>query len=284
MNILIAGATGSVGRELVTLAKAAGHRVTALARNATKLEGIADRIIPFDATEGIPELSGNDVVISALGAPVAFNHTDRRPFRAVDFAGNLNILKGAKRGGIRRFIYVSVHVETGYAATAYVLSRTKSSATLCRLLDSTIQSFAPPASSPPSMIFFRWLAAGTMMVLGDGSARTNPVHPADVAQTCLNCIAKGPAELNIGGPDTLTRRQIAELAFAAVDKKPRIFRVPASALDFGAYVTRIVNPRLGEMLEFVSRVATVDCVAPSLGKQHLADYFKPPTAIPDILE
>jgi uncharacterized protein YbjT (DUF2867 family) len=273
MNILIAGATGSVGRELVSLAKASGHRVTALARNAAKLQEIADRVIPFDATQGIPELSGNDVVISALGAPIAMGHKDRRPFRAVDFAGNLNILKGAKRAGVQRFVYVSVHVETGYAATSYVLAHEEfGNALQSSGLDNTI--VRPTGIFSAFDDFIPMARRGTMMVLGDGSARSNPIHPTDVAQACLDCIVKGPAELNIGGPDILTRRQIAELAFEAVGKKQRILRMPASVMDFGAYVTRIVNPRLGELLEFLSRVATVDCVAPAKGKLHLADYFK----------
>ena len=282
MNVLIAGATGSVGRELVNLAKAAGHRVTALARTATKLQDVADRVIPFDATAGIPELSGHDVVISALGAPISFGHKDRRPFRAVDFAGNLNLLKGAKRGGVQRFIYVSVHVETGYAATSYVLAHEE-------FVNSLQSSEIENTVVRPTGIFSAFddlipmARRGITMVLGDGSARSNPVHPADVAQACLDCIVTGPAELNIGGPDILTRRQIAELAFEAVGKPPRIVKVPASVMDFGAYVVRIANPRVGEMLAFVSRVATVDCIAPQLGKQTLADYFKASTTPPEIL-
>ena len=280
MNILIAGATGSVGRELVNLAKAAGHRVTALARSAAKLQGVADRVIPFDATKGIPELSGHDVVISSLGAPIAFGHKDRRPFRAVDFAGNLNLLKGAKRGGVRRFIYVSVHVETGYAATAYVLAHEEfGNALQASDIENTI--VRPTGIFTAFDDFIPMARRGLIMVLGDGSARSNPVHPADVAQACLNCIVNGPAELNIGGPDILTRRQIAELAFEAVGKRPRIVKLPASVMDFAAYVTRIANPRLGELLEFVSRVATVDGIAPSLGKQTLADYFKAATTPPE---
>ena len=119
-SVLIAGATGSVGSQALRLALDRGYRVTALARNAERLRETAHRVIPFDATQGIPELAGQDVVISALGAPIAFAHKDRRAFRAVDFAGNVNLLKAAKRAGVSRFIYVSVHVEIGYAGTSYV--------------------------------------------------------------------------------------------------------------------------------------------------------------------
>ena len=38
MNILVLGATGKTGREVVTQAVAAGHTVTAFARDPQKLE------------------------------------------------------------------------------------------------------------------------------------------------------------------------------------------------------------------------------------------------------
>ena len=272
-SVLIAGATGSVGSEALRIAKDRGYRVTALARNAQRLRDIADRSIAFDATQGIPELAGHDVVISALGAPIAFAHKDRRGFRNVDFAGNLNLLKAARRAGVSRFIYVSVHIEIGYAGTAYVLAHEE-------FVNALQASGMPYTIIRPTGIFTAFhdfipmARRGMMIVLGNGSARTNPVHQADVAQACVDSINAGPAELNLGGPDTLTRRAIAELAFNAVGRRPRIVNLPPSLMEFGGYVAKIANPRLGEMLEFVSRVATVDCIAPALGSQHLSDYFQ----------
>ena len=270
--ILVAGATGSVGREVVHLAKSSGHRVTALSRNAGILRDEADRVIPFDATQGIPELAGHEVVISALGASVAMSNPDRRPFRAIDFGANLNILKAAKRAGIERFIYVAAHIEPGYASTSYILAHEE-------FVNALQDSGIPYTILRPTGIysafhdFIPMARRGVMMVLGDGSARTNPIHQIDVAQACLDAVHTTDRERNIGGPDTLTRREIAELAFAAVGKRPRIMRIPGSLMELGGAVTKIFNPRLGEMLEFVARVATVDCIAPVAGSHKLSDYL-----------
>jgi len=272
-SILIAGATGSVGRQLVRQAKDRGFRVTALSRTASQMAEVADRVINFDATQGIPELAGHDLVISALGAPVAMSHSDRRRFRTVDFGGNLNLLRAARRAGVERFVYVSVHVEAGYASTAYVLAHEE-------FVNALQESGLSHAVVRPTGIFSAFhdfipmARKGLMMVLGDGSARTNPVHQADVARIALDAAADATAsELNIGGPDIVTRREIAELAFAAAGKRPRILRIPASLMELGGAMAKITNPRMGEMLEFVSRVAVVDCVAPSLGTLRLSDYL-----------
>ena len=272
-SVLIAGATGSVGSQALRLALDRGYRVTALARNAERLRETAHRVIPFDATQGIPELAGQDVVISALGAPIAFAHKDRRAFRAVDFAGNVNLLKAARRAGVSRFIYVSVHVEIGYAGTSYVRAHEEFVNVLQSSgLDHTI--IRPTGIFSAFHDFIPMARRGVMMVLGSGAAKTNPVHQSDVAKACVDSIEAGPAEMNMGGPDILTRRAIAELAFHAVGKRPRIINLPPSLMGFGGYVTRIGNPRLGAMLEFLSHVATVDCIAPALGSQHLSDYFE----------
>jgi len=104
-------------------------------------------------------------------------------------------------------------------------------------------------------------------------AHTNPVHQADVAKLLLENLDSGAAEISIGGPDIFTRREIAELAFHVLGKRPRIMRLPAAVLRAGAAVAGIVNPRVGELLEFATAVSTTECVAPRTGQLRLEDYF-----------
>src|SRR3712207_8223785 len=44
----------------------------------------------------------------------------RSGFREVDTVANLNLLEAAKEAGVRRFVYVSVHVQPDYARSAYI--------------------------------------------------------------------------------------------------------------------------------------------------------------------
>ena len=81
-------------------------------------------------------------------------------------------------------------------------------------------------------------------------------------------------ETSIGGPQTFTRREIAELPFRILGKKPRVVPVPASVFRLGAKMAGLSNPRLRELLEFVTAVSTTECRAPELGRRRLEDYFR----------
>lgn len=75
MRITVFGATGGVGREVVAQALAAGHEVTAVARDPARLGVPAhDRLdvaVAADLTDEdalVPVLAGRSAVVSALGA------------------------------------------------------------------------------------------------------------------------------------------------------------------------------------------------------------------------
>ncbi len=100
MNLIIFGATGTVGRLLVDQALSQGHRVTAFARrpSALKLEhrdltrqagDVLDRGAVADAVEG------HDAVLIALGAG------RKGTVRAV---GTKHIVEAMQRHGVRRLV------------------------------------------------------------------------------------------------------------------------------------------------------------------------------------
>jgi putative NADH-flavin reductase len=73
MNLLVLGATGSVGRLVVEEALTRGHQVTALARHVEKLGPLASRVrlVKGDALDGTAVLhavAGQHAVVYVLGA------------------------------------------------------------------------------------------------------------------------------------------------------------------------------------------------------------------------
>ncbi|BDC52942.1 3-beta hydroxysteroid dehydrogenase [Bryobacterales bacterium F-183] len=274
LRIIVAGASGSVGREAVALLKKQGHRVTALSRTAGSLSSIADRVIAFDATTGIPELAGHDALLSTLGASVAMRHRDMRSYRNVDYKANLNLLHACQRAGIRRVVYVSAHIESGYAETAYIRAHEEVVNALSSTAGLSYTVIRPTGIFSAFGDMIDMSRRGAIPVIDGGGARTNPIHQADVAQACTNFIEQGPVEVSIGGPDILSRRDIAYLAFAVTEKRPRLVSAPAGLMRFGGTVVRPFNGRLGELLQFVSKVSTVDAIAPKFGTRRLVDYFE----------
>ena len=106
-RILVVGATGGTGREVVLQALAAGHDVTALSRTATRLSiehpklRALDGALPQDAALLSNAMAGQDVVISALGRgqSLASHHLIEQSVPAV--------LTAMRAHGVRRLIFTS---------------------------------------------------------------------------------------------------------------------------------------------------------------------------------
>jgi uncharacterized protein YbjT (DUF2867 family) len=281
MNILVAGASGLVGSEVVALLRAAGHTVRTLSRsaaNAERLRGLVDDVRLADATDpaslaGVCD--GIEVVFSSIGAAVAMQHPDRRGYRELDFAANVNLLAEAQRAGVRRFVYVAAHVEPAYRETAYIAAHEA-------VVEAMRQSGLAWAVVRPTGIFgalddFVTMAArGRVPLIGSGAARTNPVHQRDVAEACVRAIeSEDPAlDVAVGGPDVVSRREIALLAFDAVGRRPRLLRAPALLMRLAAWLIGLIDRRRGELFAFVTAISITDCVAPAVGTRRLADYFR----------
>jgi putative NADH-flavin reductase len=106
MNILVFGATGATGQQVVKQALSRGHRVTAFVRRPEALETADNvRIVVGDATldkSKIAEaMSGQELVISALGRRNSFR-SDHLISRSMDA-----IVPSMKQADVSRMILMS---------------------------------------------------------------------------------------------------------------------------------------------------------------------------------
>jgi uncharacterized protein YbjT (DUF2867 family) len=120
----------------------------------------------------------------------------------------------------------------------------------------------------------RMAERGLVPVVGAGTARTNPVHEADVAQVVADAASGLSGEIPVGGPDLFSRGEIVEMAFQAARRAPRRVRMPPAVLRAAASATGLINPRIGALLRFGIEVSRVDCIAPEGGRMRLEDYFR----------
>jgi len=278
-TVLVAGATGMLGRAVVAAVHRTGVSVTSLSRDparAEPLRGVADTIVLGDATR--PDtlrgaFDGVDAVISCLGAPMAFTTGDRRSFRDLDTVANLNLIRAAREAGVRRFVYVSLLVRPAWSETVYARAHEE----VVEQLAGSGLSYGVVRPTGMFPIFDPFLAMarrGIAWIPGDGEARTNPVHPDEVAEACLDVLNRDQnGSLMVGGPETLSRQEIVEMAFQAVGTRPRILHLPRSALLAGSVLMRPVHPRLSEVTDFASRALTNNFVVPLGGHRRLADHF-----------
>jgi uncharacterized protein YbjT (DUF2867 family) len=279
-SVLVAGATGVVGREVARLLHQAGNRVKTLSRDparARALAGIADEIATGDATRPASlrgMLDGLDAVVSCLGARPKLGGSERRSFRAVDTVANLNLLEEARRVGVRRFVYVAVHPQPGYDQTAYVRAHEEVVEAL-RASGISHGVVRPTGLFPSFDPFLAMARRGIAWLPGDGRAITNPVHPLDVAEACLEALSlTDDTVFSVGGPDILTREEIVWLAFDAFGKQPRVLHIPVGTLLGIARAGRPFNRRFAEIVEFAARVFSNECVALRRGDRRLAEHFR----------
>ena len=109
-RILVAGATGYLGHFVCRELRARGYFVRALVRSPHKLDrlwDVTDEIVHGEVTkpETLNRVCENmDAVFSSVGIT---RQKDGLSFRDVDYQGNLNLLREARRAGVTRFVYVS---------------------------------------------------------------------------------------------------------------------------------------------------------------------------------
>lgn len=278
-RVLIAGASGALGREVVLACKRRGHHVTALARQPRRLDGLPiDRVHQGDALQPLSLngcCDGVDVLFSCLGASVSPSlGKGWRTFSAVDTPANLNLLQIAQQAKVGRLVYVSLFGgpdlrQLDYAnAHEQVVDALRRSGLACSVMR--------PVGFFSALAELQDLAArGWLPQIGDGTARTNPIHHADLAAACVEAIESDDAQQDwpIGGPQTLSRHEIGKLACQSLGKPVRIVAVPPLLLRTNALLLRPFHRRLSHAIEFFATVSTHDAIAPAYGTRTLAEFF-----------
>jgi uncharacterized protein YbjT (DUF2867 family) len=277
-KVLVAGAGGMLGRHLLKELTSRGYGVRAMVRDACTMAG-EEELDVFDCDARRPEslagaCEGIGVVVSALGATLALRYTPPNAgYRDVDLGANLNLLAEARRAGVRRFVYVSLYGAEALCGLGYVDAHEE----FVAALRSSGVSYTVVRPTGFFYVFgeiFKMAARGRAFLVGDGRARTNPVHEADVARACADAVGSDESEIAVGGPEVYTRREATELAFAALGRRPKITSVPAGLVRTLVAPLKLFDRRLYDFLQFGVAVGTLDVVAPAYGTRTLAEYFR----------
>jgi len=275
-HVLVVGATSRLGSEVLQRLLDAGHRVRGLVRGADRRLPDGVEVVQGDLTvpSSLPAACrGVSAVISVAGAPLTPWPTPRGvSFEAVDDRGTRALALAAATAGVGRFVYLSVAGDFP-EGLEYVAAHRRAEAALA--------DAALPVSVVRATGFHGLLAplvdvarSGVVPVPGSGRARTNPIAEADLARVIVEQLDAGPATIAAGGPEVLSRREIAERAFEALGRRPRIVRVPTGLLRLGARALDVLDPRLADVGAFVAHIHDHDAIAPCVGTRTLLDSFR----------
>ncbi|TCS63853.1 uncharacterized protein YbjT (DUF2867 family) [Primorskyibacter sedentarius] len=273
-TVLVAGATGYLGRYLCAEYARRGWYVTALVRSRARASDLtADQLVEAEATvpatlQGIME--GADLVVSALGIT---RQADRLSYRDVDYQANLNLLLEAERAGVGRFAYVHVlnadamrHVPLVAAKAEFVQALQASP------LPSTV--IAPSGYFSDMGDFLSMARSGRVWLFAPGTRRINPIHGADLAAATADATDAGMAWRDVGGPDTFTHIELAHLAAAAVGRPPRVTLLPDWLRRLTFRLLPMVSPRrIHGPAQFFLTAMGMDMVGQACGTRRLKDHF-----------
>lgn len=279
-RVLVAGATGYLGRHLVVELAGRGHAVRAVVRSRERAEQpglfgapsiagavaewIEGPVVDPDFVRGLTR--GADRVVSALGV----TRQKASPWD-VDYLANRHLLEDAEREGVRSFLYVNVmHADTG---TSLILrSKAAFAATLVR--SAIAHQVVNPSGYFSDLTDF-WAMARHRLVLlpPGGDTRVAPIHGADLAAFCAAKLGDTNGIWDVGGPDVFTYREIAEIAIKASGHRARILTIPHGALSAAVWVASRLGERPRNLAEFFAEGLTHEAVGERSGTRHLADYF-----------
>lgn len=282
-KVLVAGATGYLGRFVTKEFKRRGYWVRALARNPKKLEQTGPFLQPAAANEIDDLFIGEvtrpetlkglcddiDIVFSSIGIT---RQKDKLTYRDVDYQGNRNILDIALKSSVSKFIYVSVLNAHLYEHLAIV----KAHEDFVRDLKACGMDYVvtrPTGYFSDMSEFLSMARKGRIYLVGSGENRINPIHGADLAKVCADAITGREHEIPVGGPETYSMREIAELAFWTLGKRSKITRIPPLLAKLTARMIRPFNKQMSDLAEFFITAGQNEGIAPATGRHTLRSYY-----------
>jgi len=262
---------------VVKALKARGYWIRALGRSADKLapvEEYADELFIGEVTN--PDsltavCDGIDIVFSSVGIT---RQKDGLTYNDVDYQANRNLLTMAEAAGVSRFTYVHVlnvekleHVAMVQAKQAFVDELKRSG------LDHTV--ICPTGFFSDMVEFLAMARSGRVYLFGDGSNRINPIHGADLAEVCADALESAERQIDVGGPEVFTYREIAELAFDVLEQREKITCIPKHLVSAIVGALRWLTPaKVYGPVQFMASVMTMDVIGQPRGQRRLADHFR----------
>jgi uncharacterized protein YbjT (DUF2867 family) len=262
--ILVAGGTGHLGIELVPLLTSRDIPVRILTRDPDRARqrlGETPQFAKGDARSPNTleaALKGVDAVVSAM---TGFGPGAPGP-RAVDYEGNLNLIRAAETAGVRRVVLVSIHGATAdHAMELWRMKHRAEEALQASGLDWVIVR--------PNAFMELWAELvggpifknGKATVFGRGDNPINFNSAVDVARFVeLALFDPGLSRtiLSVGGPENLTLNQLVGQIERAAGRKAAVKHVPVPIMRLMSLVMRPLKPDVAAMIQGGIAFDTVD--------------------------
>lgn len=277
MKILLGGAFGHLGQDILKELINEGHDVVALGRKINNLE-VSNGIKTVECDVTKPDTlkgvcKGVDCVISTIGLTTSdknITHYD------VDLNGNLNLLEEAKKNNVKKFIFISVIKSDSDSNIPMLDAKYKFEQSLIKSnIDYTI--YRPTGYFYDiAKVFKPMIDKGCVKLLKDKKVHSNVIDTNDLADYIVRNISKRSMEIiDIGGKEVYSYEEIGEIFFECASKPTKIKYISPKVFDIFIFVSKITRNKNEANIKFGKWTLSNDMTASvKYGDRSFKEYIK----------
>ncbi len=277
MKVVLAGAFGRLGSDILRALVRDGHDVLAVDMVLRELDGIEGSYEKKQVDVTKPEqlaglCEGADAVITTVGLTRTSAEVTNYD---IDYRGNLNLLNEAKRAGVKKFAYVSVlkadrAPKVPMLHAKYLLEEALKASGIDYVIFRPTGYFYDIAK-----VFKPMIEKGEVTLLGKKPVSANVIDTTDLADFMLLHLNDKNVTYDIGGTETYTYEQIARMFFAAAGKEPVIKHAPPFLFDVLAFINKLKKNGKEAILRFSKWTLTESMVAEHrFGRLSFKEYIE----------
>ena len=275
-KVVLAGAYGNLGADIFKALLAAGYEVVAadmIQRDIGVSGNYTFKQIDVTKPETLKGLcDGADAIISTVGlTKTSATVTNYQ----IDLKGKVNLLNDAKSAGVKKFSYISV-IKADKAPKVpmlhakYLFEQELKKSGLTWVITRPTGYFYDIVK-----VFKPMVEKGSVTLLGKKPVHANVISTEDFADFLVKHLWDENQTYDIGGKETYSYEEIANLCFAAAGKEPVIKRAPAFLFDVLAFVNKLKKNGKEAILRFSKWTLTEEMVGSTVhGDMSFAEYIK----------
>jgi uncharacterized protein YbjT (DUF2867 family) len=241
--ILLTGATGNVGSQVLRRLTARGERVRVLVRDQRRLgnERVRVHIALGDLSDPASFRNALRGVETVIHLAASIRDQPRASMEELNGVATLRLVRAAERARTQRFIFfsaigASLHSRARFFRAKALAERAVEESDLQTTIFAPSIVYSP--DDPWVTLLRRMSLLPALPIAGPGRARYQPIWSGDVADCVLaelDRTATGGARrrFELAGPETLTYDDIARVALRSWRRQRRLLHVPLPIVRAG---------------------------------------------------
>lgn len=281
MKVVLAGAFGNLGAEILKKLVAEGHEVVAADLKERDVEGLEKnyKFVSIDVTnpETLKGLCDDaDVLVTTVGLTTTKSKLSNYD---IDYQGNVNLLNESIKAGVKHFAYVSVFKAPDAPENVSMLHAKAMFEQDLKKSGMTYVIYRPTGYFYDICRQFKpMIEEGKATLLGKDPISCNVISTEDFGAYIVETMCDENKTYDVGGKEVYTYDEIVTMMFEAAGKKGEIKHAPIALMKIIAFVSHLTKNGKEAGVRFLIWCQTHSMVTESrLGemsfKQYINDTF-----------